>query len=77
VVPFVALYVGGLEPIPAVTGQGTPWTGHQSITEPHKDKQDKQPYTGRTCKPHTERPLPGFEPRTQSHRQMLILLNKG
>ena len=27
--------VGGLEPIPA----GKPWTGHQSITGPHRDKQ--------------------------------------
>ena len=25
--------------------RGTPWTGHQSITGPHRDKQDKQPHT--------------------------------
>ena len=25
--------------------QGTPWTGHQSITGPHRDKRDKQPHT--------------------------------
>jgi len=33
--------VGGLERIPAVIG--TPWTGCQSITGPHRDKRDTQP----------------------------------
>jgi len=30
-----------LEPIPAIIGErhGTPWTGRQSITGPHRDKQ--------------------------------------
>ena len=26
-------------------GGGTPWTGRQSITGPHRDKRDKQPHT--------------------------------
>ena len=25
--------------------RGTPWTGRQSITGPHRDKRDKQPHT--------------------------------
>ena len=77
--------------------QGTPWTGRQSITGPHRDEQSStltlsprvylespinlscmfwgvgreteysertHAYTGRTCKLHTERPQPGFEPGT-------------
>jgi len=72
--------------------RGTPWTGRQSITGPHRDKQPNtltftpkdnlelsinltcmfldggkkpeypertHPYTGRTCKLHTERPQAG------------------
>ena len=78
-------------------GRGTPWTGRQSITGPHADKQPLTPTftptgnleppinltcmfldcgrkpeypeethasTGRTCKLHTERPQPRFEPGT-------------
>jgi len=37
---------GGLEPIPALDEkQCTPWTGHQFITGPHRDKRDKSPAT--------------------------------
>ena len=38
---------GGLEPVPVVIGgrRGTPWTGRQSITGPHRDTRDKHPHT--------------------------------
>ena len=35
----------GEEPIPADIGRATPCTGRESITGPHRDKQDKQPHT--------------------------------
>ncbi|MED6278283.1 hypothetical protein CHARACLAT_022171 [Characodon lateralis] len=60
---------------PAVYGQGTPWTGRQSITGQHRHKQDKQPCTQSTWREPTHArgehansiqkdPRPGIEPRT-------------
>ena len=37
--------------------RGTPWTGHQSITGPHRDKQDKQPHTRSLLRTILETPI--------------------
>jgi len=70
---------GGLEPIPAVIGReaGPPWTGRQSITGPHRDKQPHTltprdnfratNYLERTCKLHTERWGSNLQPSRYHH----------